>query len=322
MDSENCKGTVTEFSYYVSKALQNRMPWKSLAILLNDVAPTLNETREVISILLKELETLHLAFQAKQDELKKYQEKSETIEQVDITEKNDNEEDSSHGANTNEKTKEIDDEWYTFISNDKQEDTKAEKSLEGNEVNLLNKEDDSEQNDNENSLQCEICYRSFYEVSSLRRHKRIHTGAKPYECFTCDKRFRESSSLKKHERIHTGEVPYECMTCKKGFRHLANLKRHERTHTGEMPFECKTCNKRFSQISILKQHERIHTGELPFECKTCNKRFNQLSTLKQHEKIHTGEVSYECQTCNILLHDHFEGCKGQQFHPKGRSPEG
>ena len=78
MKPKNCKGTKTEFSYYVSKALQNRMPWKTLAMLLNDVAPTLDETREIISILLKELETLHFLFQEKQEELKKYQDKSGT----------------------------------------------------------------------------------------------------------------------------------------------------------------------------------------------------------------------------------------------------
>ena len=73
------KGTKNDFSLYVRMALQDRMPWKILAMLLKDVAPTLNETREIISILLKELETLNLAFQEKQEELKMYQFKGENV---------------------------------------------------------------------------------------------------------------------------------------------------------------------------------------------------------------------------------------------------
>ena len=52
----------TDFSYLVKMALQNRLPWKNLAMLLNDDTLTLIETREVISILMKELESLNVAF--------------------------------------------------------------------------------------------------------------------------------------------------------------------------------------------------------------------------------------------------------------------
>ena len=79
MKPKICKGTKNDFSLYIRMALQDRMPWKILAMLLNDVAPTLNETREIISILLEELETLRLAFQEKQEELKMYQDKNESV---------------------------------------------------------------------------------------------------------------------------------------------------------------------------------------------------------------------------------------------------
>ena len=61
-------------------ALQDRMPWKTLAMLLNDVAPTLNETREVITISQKELETLQSTLQEKEKQLEKYQNDSFTFE--------------------------------------------------------------------------------------------------------------------------------------------------------------------------------------------------------------------------------------------------
>ena len=64
-----------DFSYFISMALQKTMPWTTpwttLAILLKDLAPTLNETREIISILLKELESLQSVLE-KKHELKKH----------------------------------------------------------------------------------------------------------------------------------------------------------------------------------------------------------------------------------------------------------
>ena len=65
-------------SHLVGMALQNTMPWKTLAILLEDLSPTLSEAREVINILLKELETLQLSLQRKQKELENYQEENVT----------------------------------------------------------------------------------------------------------------------------------------------------------------------------------------------------------------------------------------------------
>ena len=52
-----------EVSYLVGLALQNTMPWNTLAILLRKLSPTLNEAREIIDILLKELEALQLSLQ-------------------------------------------------------------------------------------------------------------------------------------------------------------------------------------------------------------------------------------------------------------------
>ena len=60
-------------SHLVGMALQNTLPWTSLAILLKDISPTLSEAKEVITILVKELETLKLSLQSKEKELENYQ---------------------------------------------------------------------------------------------------------------------------------------------------------------------------------------------------------------------------------------------------------
>ena len=63
----------TDFSYFVRMALQDNMAWKSLSMILKDLTPSLDETREVIVILLKELEALQMTLKEKDKELEMYQ---------------------------------------------------------------------------------------------------------------------------------------------------------------------------------------------------------------------------------------------------------
>lgn len=51
---------------------------------------------------------------------------------------------------------------------------------------------------------CNVCGNLFSEMSSLRRHMRIHKGLKPYQCQLCGRCFRQGNQLKTHLRIHTG----------------------------------------------------------------------------------------------------------------------
>ena len=70
---EPYKGTKPDFSNFVALTLENRMPWKTLTSLLKDLAPLLNETREIICILLKQLEILQSTLYKKEKELEMYQ---------------------------------------------------------------------------------------------------------------------------------------------------------------------------------------------------------------------------------------------------------
>ena len=51
--------------------------------------------------------------------------------------------------------------------------------------------------------QCEVCRKSCASNADLVRHRRKHTGEKPFNCDFCDKSFVHTGGLNKHIRnIH------------------------------------------------------------------------------------------------------------------------
>ena len=83
MTSNEFKQNKYDFSHFVSMALQNTMPWPTLSMLFKDLAPTLRETREIIGILLKELEALQSTLQQKQKLLEKYQRENGSFKETE-----------------------------------------------------------------------------------------------------------------------------------------------------------------------------------------------------------------------------------------------
>ncbi|XP_028414748.1 zinc finger protein 184-like [Dendronephthya gigantea] len=73
---------------------------------------------------------------------------------------------------------------------------------------------------------CHICFKTFRDASTLKRHLLTHSDERPYKCTECDKAFRRKDHLQEHVIVHKLIRPFSCQTCGKSFSRKNGLKTH------------------------------------------------------------------------------------------------
>ena len=97
----------------------------------------------------------------------------------------------------------------------------------------------------------------------MKRHRRTHTGQKPFErpfkCNLRDQISRQQPHLKSHERIHHEQPKLKCTWtgCTAEFNAYQNIIQHIKAHHDPTPYHYDQCDRKYKLKRDL-DHKRKH----------------------------------------------------------------
>ena len=153
-------------------------------------------------------------------------------------------------------------------------------------------------------FKCNICEKSFEDMSKLKRHKISHNNTdktNSFKCENCDKSYNMSDNLRRHVRINHEKIRnHVCEKCSKTYDNSTDLNHHIAVfHNGIKNFKCDYCDRSFGSNGELKKHrESTHEGKKPRKCPFCDMSCYCKFALKRHlQTVHEGIKKFKCDLC-------------------------
>ena len=166
---------------------------------------------------------------------------------------------------------------------------------------------------------CDICTKTYRNVSSLKRHMKIHGNENDHvKCKRCLKTFTRADSIVRHMKSNHSQSKgvLLCPHCGTEFKTRNSLSNHIRyKHRESAGEKCEQCQKTFRDSCDLQKHKRaIHdkpdlsknnvrsrkksnkSGN-SVRCSDCDKTFKNRTCMKRHQgKIHNlqNNQTYKC----------------------------
>ena len=306
-----------DHKYFITLALQNKMPWNALPFIIEGLTQTLEKSKEVNKFLLQELEKSHTKIQSLEglivskssanENTDKNSAKSDIFNSLDVVcevaklkRSGSRDDEISSKSIASKCTSE--NEFPLSILESKINEIQTTKEIL-QEVNSFDHETFAFESELKikTEIKTETAEGTENQKPDINLNQKLKTEVnvkkelKSFNCNSCGKSFKNSALLKRHIVVHR-----ECKLCDKKFARKNALVEHEIVfHQANPNIKCNFCNKTFKTFSLLKIHKRTH-GE--FKCKFCDKKFVRKWSLTYHERVSHDKTPFlKCTFCDGLF---------------------
>ena len=270
-----------DHKYFVTLALQNKIAWGALPVIIEGLTPTLEKSREVNKFLLQKLEKCHAKILSLEGQ---FISKNEIIKDA----KKDNH--KSDAFKSENVACDLKRSGLTVEKRIKKSDTTADEPMDLSENNsLLYDVGISNFESKGNEITKEDVNKINHEIFVFESDLKIKKEFKIERAEGIENQKTEINANEK-TKVNKALKSFKCDDCGKTFKRHTALGNHKRTH-GD--FKCKFCDKKFMIRGNLSRHERVHvfheyhnSKQKPFfECEFCNGLFTSSQSLDSHLKL-------------------------------------